>query len=79
MVGLEGRTSLLVNLSKALSSNPEFFGQDARPGNLVGEGNPRSQSQGFTRVDPKHQISLRKSRKYLKGKHSFRSPPFGMP
>lgn len=36
MVGLEGRTLLLVNLSKALSSNPEFFGQDARPGNIVG-------------------------------------------
>ena len=36
MVGLEGRTSLLVNLSKALSSNSEFFGPDARPGNIVG-------------------------------------------
>lgn len=36
MVGLEGRTLLLVNLSKALSSNPEFFGQDARPGNIIG-------------------------------------------
>ncbi|KAF9653266.1 DUF1688-domain-containing protein [Thelephora ganbajun] len=35
MVGLEGRTSLLVNLSKALSSNPGFFGLDTRPGNIV--------------------------------------------
>lgn len=45
MVGLEGRTSLLVNLSKALSSNPEFFGPDSRPGNIVG-------GQIF-KVDPK--------------------------
>ena len=36
MVGLEGRTSLLVNLSKALSSNSVFFGPDARPGNIIG-------------------------------------------
>lgn len=35
MVGLEGRTSLLINLSKALSLNPEFFGPDARPGNII--------------------------------------------
>lgn len=42
MVGLEGRTSLLVNLSKALSSNPVFFGHDARPGNIVGEEAPQS-------------------------------------
>lgn len=46
MVGLEGRTSLLVNLSKALSSHSEFFGSDARPGNIVGEGIPNlSQSR----------------------------------
>jgi hypothetical protein len=36
MVGLEGRTSLLVGLSTALKSNPQFFGQDARPGNMLG-------------------------------------------
>lgn len=35
MVGLEGRTSLLRNLSTALKSNPEFFGSAARPGGLV--------------------------------------------
>ncbi|KAG6335715.1 hypothetical protein ID866_3373 [Astraeus odoratus] len=35
MVGLEGRTSLLYNLSTALKSNPEFFGEDARPGNII--------------------------------------------
>ena len=38
MVGLEGRTLLLKNLSGALSRNPQFFGQDARPGNIVGKG-----------------------------------------
>lgn len=36
MVGLEGRTSLLVNLSDALKANPQFFGEDGRPGNMVG-------------------------------------------
>jgi len=35
MVGLEGRTSLLQNLSNALKSKPKFFGEDARPGNLI--------------------------------------------
>ncbi|XP_006455359.1 hypothetical protein AGABI2DRAFT_75380 [Agaricus bisporus var. bisporus H97] len=35
MTGLEGRTSLLSNLSKALTSNPEFFGTEGRPGNLI--------------------------------------------
>jgi hypothetical protein len=35
MVGLEGRASLLTNLGKALKANPQFFGQDARPGNLI--------------------------------------------
>jgi hypothetical protein len=38
MVGLQGRASLLYNLGSALKSNPTFFGQDARPGNLIGEG-----------------------------------------
>jgi Protein of unknown function (DUF1688) len=36
MVGLEGRTSLLTNLSHALKANPKFFGDDGRPGNMVG-------------------------------------------
>lgn len=36
MVGIEGRSSLLRNLSSALEANPQFFGADARPGNLVG-------------------------------------------
>jgi hypothetical protein len=36
MVGIEGRTSLLTNLSQALKASPTFFGEDARPGNLIG-------------------------------------------
>ncbi len=36
MVGLEGRASLLVNLSHALKSNPTFFGAEGRPGNVIG-------------------------------------------
>ena len=37
MTGLEGRTSLLVNLADALKGNTEYFGPDARPGNLIGK------------------------------------------
>ena len=37
MVGLEGRSSLLVNLADALRSNPSYFGVTSRPGNIVGE------------------------------------------
>jgi Protein of unknown function (DUF1688) len=36
MVGLEGRASLLVNLSYALRSNAIFFGAEGRPGNMIG-------------------------------------------
>ena len=36
MVGIEGRTSLLFNLGKALKANSQFFGIDGRPGNIVG-------------------------------------------
>jgi hypothetical protein len=36
MVGIGGRSSLLFNLSKALRASPQFFGQDGRPGNLIG-------------------------------------------
>ena len=37
MVGIEGRTSLLFNLGKALKGNTQFFGIDGRPGNIVGK------------------------------------------
>ncbi|KAG6875756.1 hypothetical protein C0992_002510 [Termitomyces sp. T32_za158] len=36
MVGLEGRTSLLTGLSSALKASPQFFGEDGRPGNMIG-------------------------------------------
>ncbi|KAF8273578.1 hypothetical protein EI94DRAFT_1769123 [Lactarius quietus] len=35
MVGLEGRASLLVNLSRALKANAPFFGVEGRPGNMI--------------------------------------------
>ncbi|KAL9709391.1 hypothetical protein Ac2012v2_007748 [Leucoagaricus gongylophorus] len=35
MAGLEGRTSLLISLSQALTSSPQFFGEEGRPGNLI--------------------------------------------
>lgn len=43
MVGLEGRASLLVNLSHALKANAPFFGAEGRPGNMIG----RSRRQNF--------------------------------
>jgi hypothetical protein len=36
MVGIQGRSSLLFNLGKALKASPEFFGTDGRPGNIIG-------------------------------------------
>jgi hypothetical protein len=38
MAGLEGRAGLLMRLSEALS-NQEIFGDDGRPGNMIGESN----------------------------------------
>ncbi|KAL5520644.1 hypothetical protein ACEPAF_2645 [Sanghuangporus sanghuang] len=35
MDGLEGRANLLSRLADALRSNPKYFGDDARPGNLI--------------------------------------------
>ncbi|KAI0340318.1 DUF1688-domain-containing protein [Trametopsis cervina] len=52
MVGIEGRTSLLQNLSTALKSNPQFFGPSARPGGLVDFLENESLLQGSTRVVP---------------------------
>lgn len=40
MVGIDGRTSLLQNLSEALKASPQYFGANARPGNLVGTHTP---------------------------------------
>ncbi len=37
LVGLDGRTSLLINLSKALTTSRNFFGPDGRPGNMLGK------------------------------------------
>ncbi|KAF9515938.1 hypothetical protein BS47DRAFT_1371927 [Hydnum rufescens UP504] len=49
MSGLEGRTSLLSNLSQALRTSPEFFGVDARPGNLIDFLTKESQPDGVNR------------------------------
>ena len=37
MTGIDGRAELLSNLAKALSRNPTYFGESARPGNIVGK------------------------------------------
>ncbi|KAF9474843.1 DUF1688-domain-containing protein [Pholiota conissans] len=52
MVGIEGRTSLLFNLSKALKGSPEFFGSDGRPGNVIDFLETQSKVEGATRVVP---------------------------
>lgn len=44
LAGIEGRTGLLVRLSEALN-NQDFFGVDARPGNMLGTKNPISNIQ----------------------------------
>ncbi|KIM64619.1 hypothetical protein SCLCIDRAFT_1213118 [Scleroderma citrinum Foug A] len=49
MVGLEGRVSLLSNLGAALQSNPKFFGEDARPGNIIDFLEKESRLQSLTR------------------------------
>lgn len=36
IAGLEGRAQLLIRLSSALADKPEFFGDDGRPGNMIG-------------------------------------------
>ena len=37
MAGIDGRSSLLSNLAKALEANSVYFGQEGRPGNLIGK------------------------------------------
>ncbi|KIY49687.1 DUF1688-domain-containing protein [Fistulina hepatica ATCC 64428] len=52
MVGLEGRASLLSRLSIALKENPQFFGADGRPGNVIDFLENESIQQNDTRVVP---------------------------
>lgn len=34
--GLEGRAQLLIRLGQALSEKEEYFGENGRPGNMIG-------------------------------------------
>lgn len=36
MLGLEGRSNLLKGLGTALKACPEYFGNEGRPGNMIG-------------------------------------------
>ena len=36
MAGIEGRAQLLIRLGKTLAEKREFFGEDGRPGNMLG-------------------------------------------
>lgn len=40
MAGMEGRANLLLRLSEALDEKREFFGENGRPGNMLGEEQP---------------------------------------
>jgi hypothetical protein len=37
MAGLEGRSQLLIRLATALEQSKEYFGEDGRPGNMLGK------------------------------------------
>ncbi|KAL6299147.1 hypothetical protein BKA93DRAFT_742799 [Sparassis latifolia] len=49
MVGIDGRTALLANLSTALKENQTYFGSEARPGNLIDFLESESKVDGSTR------------------------------
>jgi len=49
MVGIEGRTSLLIRLGDALKASGAFFGADARPGNMIDFLESESKVEGSTR------------------------------
>ncbi|KAH9840212.1 uncharacterized protein C8Q71DRAFT_482172 [Rhodofomes roseus] len=49
MVGLKGRSSLLVNLADALRANSTYFGSSARPGNILDFLESESKPEGPTR------------------------------
>lgn len=36
MAGIEGRTQLLLRLANALAEKSEYFGENGRPGNMIG-------------------------------------------
>lgn len=36
LAGLQGRTDLLIRLGGALGDKADYFGQDGRPGNMIG-------------------------------------------
>jgi len=52
MVGIEGRSLLLFNLGKALKTSPQFFGSNARPGNIIDFLEFESKVEGDTREVP---------------------------
>ncbi|RDB28169.1 Uracil catabolism protein 4 [Hypsizygus marmoreus] len=52
MVGIDGRTSLLINLSEALKASPQFFGEEGRLGNIVDFLESQSKVDGKTRIVP---------------------------
>ncbi|KAH9933302.1 uncharacterized protein B0H18DRAFT_1082985 [Fomitopsis serialis] len=49
MVGLEGRSSLLLNLADALRASPTFFGSSSRPGDILDFFESESKPEGPTR------------------------------
>jgi hypothetical protein len=64
MAGIEGRAQLLIRLGRALE-NKEFFGEDGRPGNMLGKASRtlftdhRADDRFQTTFFPTHRRKLR--------------------
>jgi len=73
-VGIEGHSSLLFNLSKALRASPQFFGHDGRPRNLIGV-------LGLLLLEPNdYQTGTRGTQSNVEmGHESCLSPHYGLP
>lgn len=46
MAGIDGRAQLLIRLGRAME-NREFFGEDGRPGNMLGKDPPAAPSPSY--------------------------------
>ncbi|RWA03428.1 hypothetical protein EKO27_g11677, partial [Xylaria grammica] len=51
VAGLEGRAQLLIRLGDALAQKGDFFGEDGRPGNMIGAGSCHFDMVLWTRLD----------------------------
>ncbi|GJJ14595.1 hypothetical protein Clacol_008861 [Clathrus columnatus] len=57
MAGIDGRATLISNLSKALRTNTTFFGPDGRPGNIIDYLRSQSLSSEFSELNARIDVS----------------------